>query len=70
MSIQAVLFKKNEWTKNKAQEWLKKHGYNSISNRTTNEYFRYRILSPNYTKYIYRIQHNKSGPDFIMQYKK
>ena len=46
------------------------HNLKSLSQRTFDKYFRYRILLPDYNKYIYRIQHNKSGPDFIMQYKK
>ena len=66
--IQAVLFDKKKWTRNKAKEWLKTHNYNSISNRTTETYHRFRIIEPNYTKYIYRIQHNNKGPDFIIQY--
>ena len=70
MTIQAVLFDKNKWTRNQAKEWLKKHNYHSISNRTTQTFYRFRIIEPNYTKYIYRIQHNPHNISFIMQYKK
>ena len=66
--IQAVLFSKTYTTK-QINKWLSEHNLKSISHRTTEHYKRYRILSPDYNKYVYRIQHNKSGPDFIIQYK-
>ena len=46
MNIQAVLFDKTKWTRNKAKEWLKTHDYNSISNRTKETYYRFRIIEP------------------------
>ena len=61
--IQAVLFSKTYTTK-QINKWLSEHNLKSISHRTTEHYKRYRILSPDYNKYVYRIQHNKSGPDF------
>ena len=67
--IQAVLFSKTYTTK-QINKWLSDHNLKSISHRTTDKYFRYRILSPDYVKYVYRIQHNNSGRDLIMQYKK
>ena len=67
--IQAVLFSKTYTTK-QINKWLSDHNLKSISHRKTEHYKRYRILSPDYNKYVYRIQHNKSGPDFIIQYKK
>ena len=70
MNIQAVLFDKTKWTRNKAKEWLKTDNYKSIGNRRTETYYRFRIIEPNYTKYINRIQNNNKGPDFIIQYKK
>ena len=69
MTIQAVLFSKTYTTK-QINKWLSDHNLKSISHRTTEHYKRYRILSPDYNKYVYRIQHNKSGPNFIIQYKK
>ena len=53
MNIQAVLFDKTKWTRNKAKECLKTHNYHTISNRTTETYYRFRKIEPNYNKYIY-----------------
>jgi hypothetical protein len=66
--IQAVLFSKT-YSQKQIKKWLEDHKLKSISHRTTNDYHRYRILTPDYDKYIYRILKNKNGPDLIMQYK-
>ena len=68
--IQAILFSKKEYSDKEAKNWLKNHNYNFISNRITNNYRRYRLIEPNYRKYIYRIQHINNNISFIMQYKK
>ena len=65
--IQAVLFEKNLYNHNDAKEWLKRNKFKFISYRLTSKYRRYRIIEPNYNKYIYRIQHKANGIAFILQ---
>ena len=67
--IQAVLFPLTYTTK-QINKWLSDHNLKSLSHRTTSNYKRYRILTPDYNKYVYRIQHNPNNINFIMQYKK
>ena len=47
-NIQAIIFKKENWTENKAEKWLKMHNFNPIKNvHITENYLRYRLKNPN-----------------------
>ena len=44
--IQSVLFKKPEWTKRRAVNWLKKHNFKGLDVDEKPEHLRYRQLDP------------------------
>lgn len=45
---QAILFRKDTFTKSKAEKWLKDHNYTPIKKvHITNDYLRYRLREPN-----------------------
>ena len=56
--IQAILFRKNKWTLKSAKAYLKTKKINYISYRTTDMYYRFRIVEPDYNKYHYKIERN------------
>lgn len=49
--IQAVLFPKSHYKKVDCIEWLKNHKYTPLKEHTTEHYYRYRLLVPNFTRY-------------------
>jgi hypothetical protein len=45
--IHSILFERNKyWTKTKALNWLKKHGYSPIKVDITENHFRFRLVDP------------------------
>jgi len=56
-TIQAVLFDKNKWTIKKATKWFKDHNFTLPEGKevhVTNNFFRFRVLTPNNKKFMYR----------------
>ena len=54
MNTQAVLFLINDWETNDCRKWLNNHGYIPLKRvHKTDTFLRYRIIQPNYNKYIY-----------------
>ena len=72
MSIQACLFDINEWITDEARKFLKIHDIIPIKKFIKQYFLRYRILQPNYKKYVYRIKTIQKKPliKFIFQYNK
>ena len=73
MSLQTCLFDINEWSRDEARKFLKIHNITPIKKvHKTKTFLRYRILQPNYNKYIYRIKTIQKKPliKFILQYNK
>ena len=69
--IQSVLFDINYWTTPEARQYLNKKGYIPIKRvHTTANYYRYRLIDPNYDKYRYFIIRGKTHIDYIIQIKK
>ena len=52
MNVQAVLFGMNDSNTNDCRKWLNNHGYIPLKRVHNTSFFRYRILQPNYKKYI------------------
>ena len=53
--IQALLFNKNDFTKNDAIHWLERHNIMYLKIHTTNVYHRARLIQPKYgINYKYR----------------
>ncbi len=65
MSIQALLFKIDEWTIHKILQYLAKNNIKYRSYRITSNYYRFRIQEPNYNKYKYRIARNYKNNNSI-----
>jgi hypothetical protein len=73
MNTQAVLFYINDWNTNDCRKWLNNHDYIPLKRvHKTNTFFRYRIIQPNYNKYVYRIKTIQKYPliKIILQYNK
>ena len=73
MNTQAVLFNINEWDTNDCRKWLYNHGYTPLKCvHKTNTFLGYRIIQPNYNKYVYRIKTIQKYPliKIILQYNK
>ena len=69
--IQAILFKKNKWTFDSAKHYLTQNKIKYRSHRITDNYYRFRLLEPNYVKYKYRIERHFNGNkniDYIFEY--
>ena len=57
MSLQAILFSINEWTADDARKWLKSHNIIPLKRvHKSTQFLRYRIKTPTYKKYYYRIK--------------
>ena len=72
-NIQAICFGINDWSTDEARKFLKIHDITPIKKvHKTKSFLRYRILQPNYNKYIYRIKTIQKKPliKFILQYNK
>ena len=72
MNVQAVIFGINDWNTNDCRKWLHNHDYTPLKRVHKTSFFRYRILQPNYKKYIYRIKTIQKYPliKIILQYNK
>ena len=69
MNVQAVLFLINDWNTNDCRKWLTNHDYIPLKRvHKTNTFFRYRILQPNYNKYVYRIKTIQKYPLIKLYY--
>lgn len=71
MGIQAILFRRNEWTLNNAKRFLRDANINYISYRITKNYYRFRLITPNYSNNEYRIKRNYGdipSIDYIIEY--
>ena len=53
MNVQAVLFGINDWNTIDCRKWLYDHGYIPLKRVHITSFFRYRLIQPNYNKYIY-----------------
>ena len=63
MSLQACLFDINDWSTDEARKFLKIHDITPIKKvHKTKSFLRYRILQPNYNKYVYRIKTIQKKP--------
>ncbi len=58
MSIQALLFKIDEWTNTIKYKDLEMNNIKYRSYRIRSKYYRFRIQESNYNKYKYRIARN------------
>lgn len=67
MSIQSILFSKDQWTKNKAINWLKRYGYKHSKIHITDNYLRFRQSKPNLMKKK-RILEVRNGVKFIYEF--
>ena len=63
--IQAILFKRNKWTFDNAKLFLKMNKIKNLSYRITDNYYRFRLVNPNYNKYTYRIDQGCNGNNSI-----
>ena len=73
MNVQAVLFGINDWNTIECRKLLNNHDYIPLKRvHKTNTFFRYRIIQPNYNKYVYLIKTIQKYPliKIILQYDK
>ena len=63
--IQAILFKRNHFNIKDCKHYLKINKIKYLSYHITDNYYRFRLLEPNYNKYIYRIERNYNGNKYI-----
>ena len=71
MNIQAVIFKKDSFTKRKADAWLKRHNHVRIKPfHETLNYLRARLQQTNKDKYEYRIIKFNEGIKAVIEYPK
>ena len=71
VTIQAIIFKKNSFTKRKADAWLKRYNYVRIKPfHETLNYYRARLKEPNEDKYEYRIIKFNEGIKAVIEYPK
>ena len=69
--IQAILFKKEFFNTKQANEFLKRHNFKKIKPfDITNKYIRYRLIQPNYKRFIYRISSISPKIDVIYEISK
>lgn len=65
MIIQALLFKKDKWNLFQIIQYLAINNIKYRSYRITSNYYRFRLIEPNYNKYIYRIARNYKNNNSI-----
>jgi hypothetical protein len=70
MAVQALLFKKDKWDIKGCKTYLSINKIRYISYRTTANYYRFRLIEPNYNKYHYIIKRGNNHIDYIIQLKK
>ena len=69
VNVQAVIFKKESFTKRRADEWLKRHGYKRIKPfHETINYLRARLRVPNEDKYDYRMIKYNDDIKAVLEY--
>jgi len=68
--IQAVLFDRRYYSYDRAIEALDRMDINWKKEHTTPHYYRFRIRTPNYNVYEYRIKEIKKGIKFIFGFQK
>ena len=67
-NVQAVLFDKRYWTTNDARTYLKKSNKQPIKRvHTTDTYYRYRLIEPDYNNYHYMFKKGNNHIDYIIQ---
>ena len=71
VTIQAIIFKKDSYTKRKDDAWLKRYNYVRVKPfHETLNYLRARIKHPNEDKYEYRIIKFNDGIKAVIEYPK
>ena len=71
VNIQAVIFRKDAYSKRKADAWLKRHNYVRIKPfHETLNYYRARLKEPNENKYEYRLIKFGEGTKAVIEYPK
>ena len=65
MTVQAILFKKDEFDLKACKRFLNINKIKYLSFRITDTYYRFRLVEPNYKKFIYRIERNYKGKNNI-----
>jgi len=71
MPIQALLFKKDYYNKKSIKNFLEKNKIEPIKElHETSNYYRCRLIKPNYKKHYYRIARLTDHLDAILQYNK
>lgn len=50
MDVQAVAFKKSNWSPSKARKWLQDHNFKPLKQHVTQNFFRYRLKQPDRNK--------------------
>ena len=71
VTIQAIIFKKDSFTKRKADAWLKRHNHVRIKPfHETLNYLRARLQQRNEDKYEYRIIKFNDGIKAVIEYPK
>ena len=70
MTVQAILFKINKFDLKACKRFLNVNKIKYLSFRITDNYYRFRLVEPNYRKFIYRIERNYKGDkniDYIVE---
>lgn len=67
MPIQSILFDKDQWTIPQATEWLRKNNYKVIKVHTTDEYHRFRQISPEELEN--RLARERRQPGYKVRYR-
>ena len=70
MAVQALLFKKKLWDMKGCKFYLNVNKIKYLSYRITSNYYRFRLIEPNYKKFIYRIERDykkNNSIDYIEQ---
>lgn len=68
--VQSIIFKKNAFTKEKAEDWIREHGYKNNGVDEKVKTLRYRQIQPNQSKYKYRVKKLTPEIEFILQFPK
>jgi len=66
LSLQSILFNKHSFTKKKAVDWLKRHGYHYNTSRLTTNFIRFRQI-PDIDQAEYFTKKITPSIDFVFQ---
>lgn len=70
-NLQAIIFKKNDYTKRQAEMYLRRHKYKPIKAvHETLNYYRYRLKQPDENNYNYRLMKFAPGIKAVIEYAK